>query len=122
MYVYEKKVLYSYGRSNDAKAVTTNISQGARGEKASYVDLLPKKQLESAKKSAIKAIHALGLRFGGVDIMLCADKKNVMFIEINTFPGFPKVRRFNLSKYLIKEIVRDYAWSSEKPQSRISIN
>jgi len=109
MYVYKDKVLYTYGRSNDAKAVTTNISQGARGEKASFVDLLPKKQLESAKKAAVKAIHAFGLSFGGVDIMLCADKKNVMFIEINTFPGFPKVRRFNLSKYLINEIVRDYS-------------
>lgn len=109
MYVYKDKVLYVYGRSNEAKAVTTNISQGAIGEKASFVALLPKKQLETAKKSAIKAIHALGLKFGGVDIMLCSDKKNAVFIEANTFPGFPKVRRFNLSKYLIKEIVRDYA-------------
>jgi D-alanine-D-alanine ligase-like ATP-grasp enzyme len=102
-------VLYVYGRSNDAKAVTTNISQGAKGEKTSFVNLLPKKQLETAKKAAIMSIHALGLKFGGVDIMLCNDKKNAMFIEVNTFPGFPKVRRFNLSKYLIKEIVRGYA-------------
>jgi glutathione synthase/RimK-type ligase-like ATP-grasp enzyme len=109
MYVYKNKVLYTYGRSNEAKAVTTNISQGAIGEKASFVNLLPKKQLETAKKAAIKAIHALGLKFGGVDIMLCADKKNVMFIEVNTFPGFPRVRRFNLSKYLIKELLSDYA-------------
>ncbi|MDP6600196.1 MAG: hypothetical protein QF798_02045 [Candidatus Woesearchaeota archaeon] len=109
MYVYKNRVLYTYGRSNDAEAVTTNISQGAKGEKASFVSLLPKKQLDTAKKAAIKAIHAIGLKFGGVDIMLCADKKNVMFIEINTFPGFPKVKRFNLSKYLIKEIVKEYA-------------
>jgi|TARA_B100001964_G_scaffold245773_1_gene335884 hypothetical protein len=109
IYVYKNKVLYVYGRSNDAKAVTTNISQGAKGEKTSFVNLLPKKQLETAKKAAIMSIHALGLKFGGVDIMLCNDKKNAMFIEVNTFPGFPKVRRFNLSKYLIKEIVRGYA-------------
>ena len=88
--------------------MTTNISQGAIGEKASFVNLLPKKQLEAAKKAAIRSIRALGLKFGGVDIMLCADKKNVMFIEVNTFPGFPKVRRFNLSRYLIKEIIKDY--------------
>ncbi|MCH8328882.1 MAG: hypothetical protein IIB81_00645 [Nanoarchaeota archaeon] len=109
MYVYKNKILYIYGRSNEAKAVTTNISQGAIGEKASFANLLPKKQLETAKKAAIKAIRALGLNFGGVDIMLCADKKNAMFIEVNTFPGFPKVRRFNLSKYLIKEIIKDYS-------------
>jgi len=108
MYVYKNKVLYTYGRSNDAEAVTTNISQGAKGEKASFVGLLPQKQLETANKAAVKAIKALGLNFGGVDIMLCADKKSAMFIEINTFPGFPKVKRFNLSKYLIKEIINDY--------------
>ena len=109
MYVYKDKVLYIYGRSNDAEAVTTNISQGAQGEKASFVDLLPKKQLETAKKGAIRAIKALGLNFGGVDMMLCADKKSAMFIEVNTFPGFPKVKRFNLSKQLIKEIIRDHS-------------
>jgi len=41
-------------------------------------------------------------------MMLCSDKKNVKFIEVNTFPGFPRVRRFNLSKHLIKEIIKDY--------------
>lgn len=109
MYVYKNRVLYTYGRSNKSKAVTTNISQGAIGEKASFVNLLPKKQLETAKKAAIKAIHALGLNFGGVDMILCADRKKAMFIEVNTFPGFPRVRRFNLSKYLIKEIIKDYS-------------
>jgi len=109
MYVFKNKVLYIYGRSNDAEAVTTNISQGAKGEKTSFVNLLPKKQLEVAKKAAIKSIRALGLNFGGVDIMLCADKKNAMFIEVNTFPGFPRVKRYNLAKYLIKEIIEDYS-------------
>jgi D-alanine-D-alanine ligase-like ATP-grasp enzyme len=108
LYVFKKKVLYSYGRSNDAKSVTTNISQGAKGEKASFVKLLPQKQLEAAKKGAVKAIKALGLNFGGVDMMLCADHKNAMFIEVNTFPGFPRVRRFNLSRFLIKEIVKEW--------------
>jgi len=106
--VFKKRIIYIYGRSNDAKAVTTNISQGAKGEKTSFVNLLPKKQLESAKKDAVKAAKALGLKFCGVDMMLCADHKNVMFIEINAFPGFPRARRYNLSKYLIKEIVKDY--------------
>ena len=108
LYVFKNKVLYTYGRSNDAEAVTTNLSQGARGEKLSFEKTLPKKQLEFAKKNAIKSIKALGLSFGGVDIMLCADRKSAMFIEINSFPGFPKVRRYNLSKFLIKEIVRVY--------------
>ncbi len=108
MYVFKNKILYIYGRSNDAEAVTTNISQGAVGEKASFANILPKKQLESAKKSAIKSIKALGLNFGGVDIMLCSDRKSAMFIEINAFPGFPKIKRHNLSKFLIKEVIRGY--------------
>ncbi len=108
MYVFKDKVLYTYGRSNDEKAVTTNISQGAIGEKLSFEKTLPKKQLEFAKQSAIKAIKALGLNFGGVDMMLCADKKKAEFIEINAFPGFPRVRRYNLSRYFIKDIIDNY--------------
>ncbi len=107
-YVYKNKVLYSYGRTTAASNVTTNISQGARGEKPSFVKLLPEKQFENAKKSAINSLKALGLNFGGVDLMFCSNKKDVMFIEVNTFPGFPKVRRFNLSRLLIKELIKDY--------------
>jgi len=108
-YVYKNKVLYSYVRTAASDAITTNISQGARGEKAGFVNKLPKNQLQLAKKQAIISIKALGLNFGGVDIMFCSDKKNIRFIEVNTFPGFPKVKRFNLSKYLIKEIISDYS-------------
>jgi len=108
IYVFKNKVLYTYGRTNDAKAITTNISQGARGEKLSFEKTLPKKQLEFAKRDAIKAIKALGLNFGGVDMILCADRKTAKFIEINSFPGFPKTRRFNLGRYLIKEIIKEY--------------
>lgn len=108
IYVFKNKVLYTYGRSNEAKAITTNISQGAVGEKTSFINALPKKQFEYAKKNAIKAIKALGLNFGGVDMMFCSDLKNVMFIEINTFPGFPRARRFNLSRFIIKEIINEY--------------
>jgi hypothetical protein len=108
LYVFKGEVLYVYARSTDAEAVTTNISQGAIGEGPSFVNSLPEKQLEFAKRNAVRAIKALGLNFGGVDIMLCSDHKSAMFIEINAFPGFPKVRRFNLSKFLIEEIVKEY--------------
>jgi hypothetical protein len=108
MYVFKDKVLYTYGRTNDAKSVTTNISQGARGEKLSFEKTLPQKQLEFTRKKAIKAIKTLGLNFGGVDMMLCSDHKTAKFIEINAFPGFPKTKRFNLSRYLFREIVKTY--------------
>jgi len=108
MYIYKNKVLYSYGRSTKKEAISTNISQGAIGEKSSFEKILPKKQLEKAKKQAIISLRSLGLKFGGVDMMLCSDRKNVKFIEVNTFPGFPRVRRFNLSKYLFREIIKEY--------------
>jgi len=108
LYIYKDKVLYTYGRTNEKSAVTTNISQGARGEKLSFEKTLPKAQLNFAKRHAIKAIKALNLNFGGVDMMLCSDKKTAKFIEINAFPGFPRARRFNLSKFLIKELIKTY--------------
>jgi glutathione synthase/RimK-type ligase-like ATP-grasp enzyme len=46
----------------------------------------------------------MGLNFAGVDILLDPDKQEPVVIELNAFPGFPKVRTFNLAKYLIREI------------------
>ncbi len=108
MYIFKNKVLYTYGRSNSERGITTNISQGARGEKLSFEKTLPQKQLDFAKKSAINAIKALRLNFGGVDMMLCSDKKTAKFIEVNAFPGFPKVRRYNLARFFIEEVISNY--------------
>lgn len=108
IYVYKNKVLFDYCRTNTIDNVTTNISQGGRGESKSFDKCLPQKQLAFAKKSAIQATKALGLKFAGVDMMLSHNKKDALFLELNTFPGFPKVRRFNLSRFLIEEIIKDY--------------
>ena len=54
----------------------------------------------------VKATKTLGLNFAGVDVMPNSDGKNITVIEINSFPGFPKVRRFNIAEYMIKEIAR----------------
>ncbi|MCK4245470.1 MAG: hypothetical protein KAX20_07590, partial [Candidatus Omnitrophica bacterium] len=70
----------------------------------SFLKGIRKDLLKKAERSAIKAIKALGLSFGGVDIMLDSNEKDAIVIEINTFPGFPKMKRFNLPKYVIKEI------------------
>ncbi len=108
MYVFKNKVLYTYGRTNDAEAVTTNISQGARGEKSSFEKQLPKGQLTLAKRQATLALRAAGLTFGGVDMMLCSDRRTSSFLEVNAFPGFPRTRRYNLGRYLVEEIVTEY--------------
>lgn len=102
LYVCFDKVLYIYPRSNEPKEITTNISQGARGEDQKFLNSVPEKVLNASIKYAVKATKAMKLNFAGVDIM--PNGKGVTVIEVNTFPGFPKPRKFNLSKHIIKEI------------------
>jgi glutathione synthase/RimK-type ligase-like ATP-grasp enzyme len=104
LYVCFGKVIYVYPRSNDTTSVTTNISQGATGEGKEFLHSIPEKIIKEAEKSAILAAKAMNLNFAGVDIMPNIDCKGVTVIEVNTFPGFPKVKIFNLGKYLVKAI------------------
>jgi len=106
MYVCFGKVLYTYPRSNECEKITTNISQGAKGEGKKFVHSIPRKILERAEKNAVKTAKAMGLGFAGVDIMPSNGKSRVTVIEANSFPGYPRARRFNLAKHLIKEIVK----------------
>lgn len=109
IYVAFGKVLYIYPRSNDYNKITTNISQGARGEEQQFLKSLPQKILEKAEKNALRTVKAMNLNFAGVDIMPDSDHSAVI-IEVNAFPGFPSMkdrkRRFNLSKYIIKELAK----------------
>ena len=64
MYVYKSKVLYSYGRSNDIKAVTTNISQGAIGEKKGF---------EKTMNSLVPLIKGWDFKDGGKPVEVSHD-------------------------------------------------
>ena len=108
LYVCFGKVIYIYPRSNDTKEITTNISQGATGEGKEFLHSIPQRIIDEAVKSAVKATKAMNLNFAGVDIMPNIDCKSVTVIEVNTFPGFPKVRIFNLGKYLVKAICKKW--------------
>jgi glutathione synthase/RimK-type ligase-like ATP-grasp enzyme len=109
IYVAFGHVLYIYPRSNEYHKITTNISQGGRGEDKHFLENIPPKILERAKKNALKAAKAMGLNFAGIDVLPDVDQ-NAIVIEVNSFPGFPSMvdrkRRFNLSKYLIGEITK----------------
>lgn len=106
VYVGFGKVLYIYPRSNECEKITTNISQGARGEGRKFVHSIPPRILGETVKNAVRAARVMGLGFAGVDMMPNNGDSKVTVIEVNSFPGYPKVRRFNLAKHLIKEIVK----------------
>lgn len=105
IYVFFKKILYIYPRKNHINRVTTNISQGAKGA-PEVLKLLPPRQLELSKKVARKTAEVLGLNLLGMDVVLDRNLKDIFVVDINVFPGFPKIRTFNLTHAIIKELSR----------------
>jgi len=107
VYVAFGKVLYIYPRSNEPDQITTNIAQGARGEPQAFLHRIPPKILDRITRNAIRAADAMGLAFAGVDVMPDNGTGRVRVLEINAFPGFPRMRVFNLSRYIMREIAEN---------------
>ena len=103
VYVFFNKVIYLYPRRNKVDNVTTNISQGAKGD-PSILDKLPKTIKYKVKKLAIDVAKTLGLNLVGMDIMIDRNLNEVYVIDVNLFPGFPKRKTFNLSQHMINEL------------------
>ena len=104
VYVSFNKVRYIYPRTNKSFAVTTNISQGGKGELQGFLKKIPKTMLKSAEKTAIKATNTLNVKVAGIDIMFDSKTKKPIVIEANCFSGFPASKKFNLSKRILKDI------------------
>ena len=104
VYIFFEKVLYIYPKTNEPVEITTNISQGGKGD-PSFVQFIPKKLLDKAEKIAVKAAQSLKLDLAGIDIVLDRHLKDVYIVDVNVFPGFPKRKTFNLSRSIIKELV-----------------
>ncbi len=105
VYTFFKKSFYVYPRKNHPDKVTTNISQGGKGDPA-LVEILPKHLLAKAKKIAEKTSRVLGFDLAGVDVVLDRNLKDVYIVDVNAFPGFPKRKTFNVTRYIIKELIR----------------
>ena len=103
VYVFFNKVLYVYPRKNKKDNVTTNISQGAKGD-PTILQKIPKPLIEKIKKLAQRVSKTLGLNWVGMDIIIDQNLKDIYVIDVNVFPGFPKRRTFNISQHMIKEI------------------
>ena len=104
IYTFFNKVLYIYPRKNHAEKVTTNISQGGIGA-PELLNILPKSLVFKAKKLAEKTSKVLGFNLVGIDIALDRNLKDMYVIDINAFPGFPKRKTFNVTRYMVKELV-----------------
>ena len=103
LYVFYDEVLYILPRTNEKSAITANISQGGQGRSTRFLKKFPKNIINKAVKSGIRTVKAMDVNFAGVDVMISKDL-GVYVIELNAFPGFPKVSRFNLSKRIIQRI------------------
>ncbi|MFC1703587.1 RimK family alpha-L-glutamate ligase [Candidatus Omnitrophota bacterium] len=108
IYTFLGKVFYVYPRTNESDKVTTNISQGGKGHKQTFLKQLPRNAVEASKRQAIKTSNALGLNFAGVDVIIDKNWKDVYVLDVNVFPGFPKRKRFNLARHMIKEMKRSF--------------
>ena len=105
IYTFFNKTLYVYPRKNHPEEVTTNISQGGKGDPA-LLDILPKHLILKAKKIAEKASKVLGLNLAGVDVALDKNFKDVYVVDVNAFPGFPRRRTFNITRSMLKELIK----------------
>jgi len=99
------KVPHMFIRENRKKRVITSFSQGGTIDHA-YKKQFPNKSILLIQKEVSKAANALNSKFLGVDIMFDGDLENPVVLEAQTFTGYPKITRFNLPKYLIKQIKR----------------
>jgi glutathione synthase/RimK-type ligase-like ATP-grasp enzyme len=105
IYTFFNKVLYIYPRRNCSDRVTTNITQGGKGD-PSLLEILPKHLLLKARKIAEKTSRVLGFNFAGIDVIMNRNLNGVYIVDVNAFPGFPKRRTFNLTQHMVKELVR----------------
>ena len=109
LYMFYDDLLYILPRTNEKDAITANISQGGQGRSIKFLKRFPKSVIDKVVSSGIRTIQAMDVNFAGVDVMISKDL-GVYVIELNTFPGFPKVSRFNLSKRIIQRI-EDRKWN-----------
>ncbi len=103
IYTFFNKVIYVYPRTNAPDKVTTNISQGGRGDPG-LLRTLPDYFISKAKREAEKVSSALNIGLGGIDIIPDRNSREVYVIDVNVFSGFPKRRTFDLAARLAGEL------------------
>ena len=105
IYTFFNKTVYIYPKINLPEKITTNISQGAKGD-PHILEFIPKWLVAKAKWVAEETSRILNLNLAGIDVLLDRNRKDIYIVDVNVFPGFPRRRTFNLTKSIIKELAR----------------
>jgi glutathione synthase/RimK-type ligase-like ATP-grasp enzyme len=101
IYTFLGKVIYIYPRVNAMDEVTTNISQGGKGDPKA-LKYIPKYLINRAVRTAEKTAKALTPALMGIDIVVDKNLKEVFVIDANLFPGFPRRKIFNLARRIAR--------------------
>jgi len=105
IYTFLGEVICIYPRRNTPDKVTTNISQGGKGD-PKLLKYIPQYLIKRAMKEAVKVSKALNVNLAGIDIIPDRNFKEVYVIDANVFSGFPKRRLFNLARHMASELGR----------------
>ncbi|RKY42509.1 MAG: hypothetical protein DRP85_02525 [Candidatus Makaraimicrobium thalassicum] len=100
VYCFLDKVLYIYPRKNNIDSVTTNISQGGKGD-PKLLRVMPRKIISKINRQSLKTMKVLKLNFAGIDIAIDSNMENIYVLDVNMFPGFPKRRTFKLARSMV---------------------
>ncbi len=103
VYAFFDKVLYVYPRKNKPESVTTNISQGGQGSPG-IRKFLSKSAIRKIEQQALLTMKATGLNFAGIDIMLDKHQNKAYVVDVNMFPGFPKIKTYDLARSMVREL------------------
>lgn len=105
IYTFFNKVIFIYPRKNKTDKITTNITQGGRGD-IRVLKQIPTPLINQSIRVAQKTSQVLGINFAGIDIIPQRDLKKVYVIDVNLFSGLPKKKTFNLARCLAEELGR----------------
>lgn len=72
---------------------------------------------DEVKQECVKAVTALGLDFGAVDVVICKDTGRPVILEVNTAPGLENTQTItayinSFNNYKKKEEEKQYAYST----------
>lgn len=115
MYMIQEFVKYSKGKDIrvfvvGGKVVGTMMRKAMKGEFRSNIELggigIPVEITENEKNISLKAVQALDLEYGGVDIL--RGKDGPVILEVNSNPGFKELERatgVDIAKFIIEYAV-----------------